>query len=196
MKDKNETIIFSDNKSDKKSYLHLDTNCDAPQKCSAMEYYAERIAYLEGLVKKYKFDYLTGLMGKQDFVDKFDRVFEEYSFADTPFTLIIADIDGLHNINRLHGMKTGDKYITSVGVQLKEAFDFHQIFRISGDEFCVLARDCVVPHNDMITRMETIDNISFIATKSNGYTNPKQMFKETDARLTKLKAQNKTEERI
>jgi len=191
-KDKKDKIIFTD----KNANLELDTNCNNPSSCPAMEYYAERVAYLEGLVKKYKFDYLTGLMGKQDFLEKFDRVFEEYHFAGTPFTLIIADIDGLHNVNRTHGYAAGDSYIKKVGYQLTDVFSFHQLFRISGDEFCVIARESVVEHNEMIKKMDTIDNVTFIATASSGYTNPKQMFKETDKRLTTLKNNKKSQKRI
>lgn len=46
------------------------------------DHYKDRLTYLEELVRKYKFDYLTGLMGKRDFMDKSNILFEEFRFAN------------------------------------------------------------------------------------------------------------------
>ena len=52
-------------------------------------------------------------------------------------------------------------------------------------------------HDTIIKKMKTIKNITFKATKSNGYVSPTQMFKETDAELNKIKlARPDREERV
>lgn len=154
-------------------------------------FYQDKITYLEGLVKKYKFDVVTGLMGKQDFNDKFNRVFEEHLFADEGFTLVIADIDGLHNVNRTKGYSAGDKYIETVAIALKEQFAFQHIFRISGDEFCIIARHNILSIEVIEEKMQNIPHVTYAISDSIGFSNPKQMFEVTDTILTKLKATKK-----
>ena len=161
--------------------------CKDIDKCEPIEFYKERIEYLETLIRKYKFDYLTGLMGKQDFNDKFDRVFEEYQFADKPFHLAIVDIDGLHNLNRTKGYFAGDTLIKSVAKQLESLFHFHQIYRISGDEFVVVVRDVLTSKEEMVEKLEQLESITYAIATSTGYTSPKQMFKLLDAELSKKK---------
>jgi len=186
-KSKNETVVFST----KNSEIHLDTPCGHPEQCGAIEFYAERVRYLEKLVKKYKFDTaMTGFMGKQDFNEKLDRVFEEHQFTDSDFTFVIADIDGLHNVNRLDGVDAGDNLINGVANQMKEHFSIDQVYRIGGDEFAIIVRDTVKPFETVVEQMDSIDNITYIAEKSNGYINPRQLLKNADAKLSKLKAQN------
>ena len=159
--------------------------------CETIEQYKDRVTYLESLVMKYKFDYLTKLMMKQDFYEKFNRVFEEYKFANEPFTLVLADINDLHNTNRLYGMHKGDELIISVAKDLRQYFTFNQVFRISGDEFCILLRENIMPHDKVIEYMKKIKNIEFMALKSNGHANPFNMFKEVDNNLTKIKGTKK-----
>ena len=117
--------------------------------CAIIDQYIERIAYLENLVKKYKCDHLTGLMMRQDFNDSFNKIFEESRFSDYNFSLAILDIIGLHNINLIKGMHAGDELILEVVNQLKEKFDFHQIFRIGGDEFAILVRDTIMTTDEV-----------------------------------------------
>ena len=186
-KDNKETVVFSS----KNSEIHLDTTCGQPEACGAIEFYAERVRNLEKLVKKYKFDTaMTGFMGKQDFNEKFDRVFEEHQFTDSDFTFVIADIDNLHNTNRLEGVDAGDALINSVANQMKQFFSIDQVYRVGGDEFCIIVRDTVKPFNLVVEHMESIDNITYVAERSNGYINPKQLLKNADTKLSKLKAKN------
>ena len=168
-----------------------------PNTDTALDLANERIAYLESLVKKYKFCALTDLMKDQDFDDKFHRVFEEYQFAETSFTLVIADINYLHNVNKLEGWKAGNNLIEGVATQLKDIFALHQIYRIGGDEFCMVVRESSKTFEEIEEVMQTVDNVTFKCTKSNGYVNPSQMFKETDAELNKIKlARPNLEERV
>lgn len=171
-------------------------DCEQTNICNTVGYYVERIAYLENLVKKYKFDHLTGLMMKADFEDKFNRVFEEYQFADLEFNFAIVDIDGLHNVNRIQGYYVGDRFIKDVADQLRQNFEFNQIYRISGDEFVVLARCTAMDFKTFKTKLDTVENVTYVATSSTGYTNPKHMFKSIDTKLTHKKSKQKTKSRV
>jgi len=172
-------------------------DCESAHTCNIVGYYVERIAYLENLVKKYKFDHLTDLMMKADFEDKFDRVFEEYQFANMPFNIAIIDINGLHNTNRLKGYHVGDQLIRKCAAQLQDKFDFHQIFRISGDEFVVIVRESTLKKDEFENRLNSLTDVTFIIDSSVDYTSPKHMFKAMDKQLSSKKTDcKKREERL
>lgn len=183
------------NKSEVSHTDMFDTNCVTLHSCEHTGYYIERIAYLETLVKKYKFDALTGLMMKHDFTDAFDRLFEEYRFANLDFCMAIIDVNGLHNINRINGYAAGDKILKEVADALLEHFHFDQIFRISGDEFVVLIRRYVFDKTEFKDKLQKIPHVTFVAESSEGYTSPKHMFKSVDRKLALMK-QNKCENRV
>ena len=159
--------------------------------CEIINEYVERISYLENLVKKYKFDHLTGLMLKADFSEMFDRVFEEYRFAELNFTLAIVDIVGLHNVNMTKGVHAGDELILGVVEKLKEQFNFHQIYRIGGDEFAIIVRESELSNKEINEKLSTIDNIKYVANSSNQYTSPKHMIKSIDKELSNLKLKSR-----
>ena len=151
-----------------------------------LEFAQDRIEYLERLVKKYKYCALTNLMKDQDFNDKFHRVFEEFQFTGEGFTLAIIDINYLHNVNK-QGWEQGNNLIKSVADQLKEIFAAHQLYRIGGDEFCAVVRDSYMSYDEVNKKLATVTDVTFAATKSTGFATPSKMFKDTDAKLTKLK---------
>jgi diguanylate cyclase (GGDEF)-like protein len=163
-------------------------SCETLQSCEAVQHYKERLEYLESLVRKYKFDYLTGLMGKRDFMEKFDTKFEEYKFASESFYLVLIDINNLHNINRKEGYYVGDKVIKNVATRLLDLFEFHQVFRISGDEFVVLIRSYHLDESKLISDLDTIPNITYYCQKSTDFVSPKHMFKYVDRQLTDKKS--------
>ena len=60
---------------------------------------------------------------------------------DSPFAVILYDINGLKYINDNFGHETGDKTIIAIANILKDTFDESTIFRIGGDEFVVVLTD-------------------------------------------------------
>jgi len=165
--------------------------CQNYESCQSIQMLLERVSYLEQLVRKYKFDALTGLMTKQDFNEEFDRMFEEYLFMDSNFYLAIIDINELHNINREKGYLEGDKLIKKVADALRDLFPIHNIFRISGDEFVVIIRESAIKEKELKERLKKIPNSTFAYSKSNDYQNPSQMFKDVDKKLSKIKSKSK-----
>lgn len=150
-------------------------------------FYTDKIKYLESLVKKYKFDYLTNLMGKRDCIEKMDELFEEYMSTNQPYYFGLIDIDNLHNINRTHGYYVGDELIKEVAESLKSCFLFYQIYRISGDEFAVVVRSKELSLEHITKSLDKIKNITYYVAIANEYINPKQMFKCADAKITEKK---------
>lgn len=193
VKSNKSNVVFSADNSELTDIF--DTDCEEVKTCEHIGYYVERVAYLENLVKQYKFDMLTGLMMKRDFQDAFNRLFEEYQFADSEFAMCLLDINGLHNINRIKGYAAGDALIKDVAVQLRREFAIHQVFRISGDEFAVLLRKSVSDLKSFKDKIAHVNNIEYVIESCNGYTSPKHMFKMMDKKLSVIKSK-KTQERM
>jgi diguanylate cyclase (GGDEF)-like protein len=85
-------------------------------------------------------DSLTGLPGSPE-LHEWLRVFaagqERYGH---PFTVLMIDIDGLKRINDAFGRNAGDRMLAAaadlISAQVRAS---DRVFRIGGDEFCVLA---------------------------------------------------------
>ena len=89
--------------------------------------YTKRQAYLDSLAQ---------VGNRSAYVEKI----KEVKF-DSPFAIIIFDINGLKYINDHFGHENGDQAIVAVSIILKNVFDNSSIFRIGGDEFVVLLTD-------------------------------------------------------
>lgn len=136
--------------------------------CELVAFYRERVEYLESLVRKYKFDFLTGLMGKRDYTNRIDNLFEDYKFTNAEFFFALIDINDLHNVNRKNGYHEGDNLIKSVATKLETFFQFHNIFRIGGDEFAILIRGHSTTVDEIFKNLETIESITFVVESSKG----------------------------
>lgn len=85
-------------------------------------------------------DPLTDLLNRRHF----ERTLNAYKEGDTPFALIIVDIDNFKTINDTFGHSTGDALIKRVASTLDGAFrNIDPVCRISGDEFTVIVTDMV-----------------------------------------------------
>ena len=81
-------------------------------------------------------DALTGLYNRGFFEDQLKRLASGRSF---PVSIIVADIDGLKQVNDTHGHEAGDRLIRHAAQQLLESFRAEDIVaRIGGDEFAIL----------------------------------------------------------
>jgi len=167
------------------------SDCDC--NCNLASYYNDKIANLEAMVKKYKFDYLTGLMGKRDCFEKMDILFEECINSDHSFYFGLIDLDNLHNINKKFGYYVGDESIKGVSDALRKRFLFHQIYRIGGDEFGVIIRADRISKKTIEDSLNTIAGITYYISDASGFVTAKQMFKCIDKQLI---AKKKTEKRL
>ena len=99
---------------------------------------------------------------KQAYVDALSEVGNRGSYVlkiqqislDSPFAVIIYDINGLKYINDNYGHDIGDKTIIAFSNILKDTFDEETIFRIGGDEFVVVLTD-----NDKGITLQIFDSV-------------------------------------
>lgn len=80
-------------------------------------------------------DPLTGLGNRRRFDDEFALAVE----SGRPFALVLADIDGLKDVNDRFGHPDGDRAITAIGAALKRVLRrSDRLCRIGGDEFAAI----------------------------------------------------------
>lgn len=92
--------------------------------------HVQRLKYLE------EHDSLTGLKNSQK-LDEFFKTIEDGSIM--PQALVVANIDGLREINDSLGYYAGNTLIKNVANVLKDCFDDAQIIaRIAGGEYCAV----------------------------------------------------------
>ena len=86
-------------------------------------------------------DGLTGLLNRRAFDDALEFALLEARSEGHDLSLILCDVDNLKEINDQDGHEAGDTALRTVARALEQAVDGQQhatIYRIGGDEFCVL----------------------------------------------------------
>lgn len=93
-------------------------------------------------------DKLTGLYNKNAAGQMIQEVLQDTSGLQA---LLMIDIDNFTEINKQHGMETGDKLITNLANQLRSSFRKSDILaRYGGDEFIIFMMD--VPSREFIQK--------------------------------------------
>jgi len=142
----------------------------------------EQIDYLERMIKKYRYDNLTGLKMRTDFEDDF---FSRFSEKDD-FYLTVIDLDDLKSINNI-GYLEGDKAIRNVGHCLADKV-LGSCYRIGGDEFAVLS------YTDNKGKFKEVSGITYSRLRVNydKFKSTGAMFGEVDKLLHILKKGKKS----
>ena len=84
-------------------------------------------------------DPLTGLYNKRFYVQNEMRIDNAiYEENNLKFAVVVCDINGLRDINDKRGIKAGDDYINEAADLLKSVFTDVDIYRVGGDEFCII----------------------------------------------------------
>jgi diguanylate cyclase (GGDEF)-like protein len=84
-------------------------------------------------------DKLTGLYNRTLLKDSLEQAIHQASRTNTPFTLIIMDVDHFKKINDELGHEVGDQVLVQLGPFLKESLrSSDKVFRIGGEEFLIL----------------------------------------------------------
>ncbi len=82
---------------------------------------------------------LTSLPGHKEFMDRLTEEVKRHERYDAPLGVVLADIDGLREINTRYGHRTGDRVIREVGDTLSEAVrGSDRVFHYGGDTFALL----------------------------------------------------------
>lgn len=84
-------------------------------------------------------DMLTGIYNRRKFESFVDSEIEKKKRFNTPFSIIMFDIDSFKEINDNNGHKKGDKILQDITVLVKNTLRISDIlFRWGGDEFIIL----------------------------------------------------------
>jgi len=114
----------------------------------------ERLAFLNG------HDILTGLNNRMAYMAERERLLRARAF---PIGIVIADLNGLKQVNDRYGHETGDILLRRAGRVLGEATGgAGMAARIGGDEFVIL-----VPHTDETVIAGLIDEILRLTKQDN-----------------------------
>jgi diguanylate cyclase (GGDEF)-like protein len=152
----------------------------------------ENIQYLKDEVRKYKYDYLTGLKMRNDFDNYLRSLYEMYEFENQTFTLVLVDIDGLHAVNRNEGYEKGDNLITSVANQLIQSFNDcngKEVFRIGGDEFAILIKGFAKEKlEELLSQLDDVTTSYLNIDVTKDYGSPSNIFKIVDKEIIAKKA--------
>lgn len=112
----------------------------------------ERLAYT---------DALTGLWNRA----KFDMALQDVAAGPGTHGLLLVDIDNLKGMNDTFGHRTGDAVIQVVASRIAAAVAPNGVFRLSGDEFAVLAQAT----SDLPTLAQRIIASAAVSAECNGH---------------------------
>jgi diguanylate cyclase (GGDEF)-like protein len=153
----------------------------------------ELVVQLRELASK---DFLTGIGNAR----VFDEQLARRCHLGRPFTLVLADIDNLKQVNDIHGHSAGNAAIRRVAEALQAGVDeTDELARVGGDEFALLTD---LPHDEallMCTRLGRMLSteelhVSFGATSyPDDGTAAVELFRKADDRLfaAKLVSRNR-----
>jgi diguanylate cyclase (GGDEF)-like protein len=89
-------------------------------------------------------DPLTGLSNRRYLQEQLRHALAVYKRYETPFALLVLDVDGLKRLNDSKGHKAGDRVLVQVATAMRRTLrTTDTAARIGGDEFCVLATNQV-----------------------------------------------------
>jgi diguanylate cyclase (GGDEF)-like protein len=111
-------------------------------------------------------DPLTGVKSKHAYAEWEMRTNARLASGDLrELALAVCDVNGLKYINDTQGHKAGDAYILSASVMICELFQHSPVFRIGGDEFCVILQNDDLRNRDALARQlrEAMTEISAAA---------------------------------
>jgi diguanylate cyclase (GGDEF)-like protein len=84
-------------------------------------------------------DPLTGLLNRRGFVALANRVISRQEYTESPFSLLMLDLDHFKSINDRFGHEVGDRVLVKFAAVLQEGVRPTDLaFRIGGEEFCCL----------------------------------------------------------
>ena len=91
-------------------------------------------------------DDLTHLFNRGHFFDRLERELQTAKGVQRSLSVVIVDLNGINEINRNHGYRTGDKVLASFGRFLLDQARASDVpARIGGDKFAVILPDTAEP---------------------------------------------------
>jgi diguanylate cyclase (GGDEF)-like protein len=114
----------------------------------------ENHALTQKLVELANTDPLTGLANRARLDERLaEAVAQKSRCGDTDFTLLVADVNGLKEVNDEHGHHMGDRLIGTVASVLRRnCRDVDVVARVGGDEFVVLCPSTLVAQCEVLVQ--------------------------------------------
>ncbi len=107
-------------------------------------------------------DQLTGIFNRRAIIHDFERLLSQAKRYQTPFSLIIFDIDNFKRVNDTYGHLMGDKALKEIVKEVKKVVRKSDIFgRWGGEEFLVLLPMTSEPYAPAEKIRQTIENYEF-----------------------------------
>ena len=86
------------------------------------------------------YDSLTGLANRNLFRERIDETLAAYRRLNTPFAVLLLDLDKFKPVNDALGHQSGDALLKQVAARIKaESREVDTVARIGGDEFALIA---------------------------------------------------------
>jgi len=117
----------------------------------SLKYAVLRQKLLQKLVDQSLMDELTGLYNRRGFLTLGEQQLRVIDRNERGIELFFIDLDGMKQINDLHGHATGDKALVATAELFRHCFRKSDILaRIGGDEFAVLAIETPVEKENIL----------------------------------------------
>ncbi|MCR5640175.1 MAG: diguanylate cyclase [Lachnospiraceae bacterium] len=87
-------------------------------------------------------DAMTGVNNKAAYKRDSEGIFETCRKNMEDFALVVVDVNNLKKVNDAYGHQAGDALIKGVATALVKVFGKRNTYRVGGDEFCILLRNC------------------------------------------------------
>lgn len=161
--------------------------------------YARSAEKLAEIQKRYAYyDQMTCLKNRRAYAEHIESL-----GSDLPedLCIVMADINGLKTTNDTIGHEAGDELITGAAECLQQAFSCtDDVYRIGGDEFCVIMKGSEEDAQKCIGRLEEITakrkgryiesvSISCGAESAAGHDSIETVVKEADSKMYEIKNQ-------
>jgi diguanylate cyclase len=108
-----------------------------------------------------KLDPLTGLRSRASLEESLIKLVAERQSSQTPFAVMVVNLDGFKPINATYGHAVGDEVIKQVGKRLHDLASGQAIVsRLSSDEFVLLIRDKITADNALKVAQRVADRVA------------------------------------
>lgn len=128
------------------------------------EEYGKRLAQAQTLAS---IDALTGVRNRHAYLEAETRMDQRIEARrQTPFAIVMLDVNNLKMINDTFGHQTGDQCLRDISSLVRGIFKDSPVFRVGGDEFVVIARDA--DYACISQRLAEVDEYNRNAVQSGG----------------------------